>query len=238
MNILQLFGLVAIVLLGGTLGVFAQNLNKSNIPKLVLSFGGAYLLGLAFVELLPSVYVESDFKIGIWVLVGFLIQLVLEQLSQGVEHGHLHKHQHSNKTFISVMIGLSIHAFLEGFPLQEGGLMHHHDHANSYFWGIVIHKLPAAFALASVLIASKVNRGMVYFCLLLFSVMTPLGSFVASKISLDLHTQKILLAIVIGLFLHIATTILFEAEQSDKDHHVSWKKLLAIICGFVTVWLV
>ncbi len=238
MSWMQGIGLILAVLIGGGLSFYFQRLKSTFIPKIVLAFGGAYLLGLAFVELLPSVYFETSRKIGIWILVGFMIQLLLELFSKGVEHGHMHLHKHSTRYFASVMVGLCIHALLEGLPMQEGGFVQGHQHQHAYFWGIVIHKLPAAFALASVLIGSGVKKMMVITCLLIFSIMTPLGAWMASYYIFETSDQQIILAIVIGLFLHIATTILFEVDQSASHHTVSWYKLVAIVMGFVAVLLV
>ena len=238
MNTIQILGLILIVLLGGSLSMVFNKFKYTQWLKITLSFGGAYLLGLAFVELLPIVYAGSVLRIGFWILAGFLLQLVLEQLSKGVEHGHVHSHRHSTRYFIGVMLGLCIHALLEGFPLQENGFIHNHHEHSSYYWGIIIHKLPAAFALGAVALTSGIKNSIAVISLLLFSVMTPVGSWLASSYVFDESIQQIILAVVIGLFLHIATTILFEVEQSSSHHSISWQKLLAILAGFVTVWLI
>jgi hypothetical protein len=68
--------------------------------------------------------------------------------------------------------------------------------------------------------------------------MTPLGSFVSFFVSdsaLD-YALPILLALVIGLFLHLSTTILFEAGTSE--HQISFKRILAILMGIFTAYLV
>ena len=82
-----------------------------------------------------------------WVLVGFFIQLLLEQLSGGVEHGHIHApHNATGKFAISVMLGLCVHAFLEGIPLthftEYAGSAHaHHGHEHNHLlYGIILHK--------------------------------------------------------------------------------------------------
>ena len=238
MTTVQIMGLILVVVLGGSLSLVFQKFRFTQLLKIILAFGGAYLLGLAFVELLPIVYEGSTLRIGFWILGGFLLQLVLEQLSKGVEHGHVHSHRHSKRYFLGVMFGLCVHALLEGFPLQENGFVHSHHQHSSYYWGIIIHKLPAAFALGAVALSSGIRDSIAILSLLLFSVMTPLGSWLASLYVLESQVQQIVLALVIGLFLHIATTILFEVEQSSSHHSISWQKLLAILVGFVTVWLI
>jgi len=62
--------------------------HKENF-KLLLAFSGAFLLALTVFELFPSAYENSDAKtVGIFVLLGILLQIFLEFFSKGAEHGH------------------------------------------------------------------------------------------------------------------------------------------------------
>ena len=66
--------------------------------------------------------------------------------------------------------------------------------------------------------------------LLMFALMTPLGAFAGLKITpeqlgLDIH---IVLALVVGMFLHISTTIIFE---SSENHKFNLLKLISILTG-------
>ncbi|NJN33858.1 MAG: hypothetical protein HC817_06025 [Saprospiraceae bacterium] len=129
---------------------------------------GAYLLGIIVLHLIPDAYAEGNQQIGLWVLGGFFIQLALEQLSLGVEHGHIHDHHHTSKPLfaLQVMLGLSIHALIEGLPLsiyadlhEHASHNHHHNHNhNSLFYGVIMHKAPEAFALALLLLMSHFEK--------------------------------------------------------------------------------
>ncbi|MCO6476495.1 MAG: hypothetical protein J5I94_07730, partial [Phaeodactylibacter sp.] len=57
-----------------------------------------------------------------------------------------------------------------------------------------------------------------------------LGAMVAGSFQLSPAAMANLLGFVIGSFLHIATTILFEADDG-RQHHVSWKKMGVILLG-------
>lgn len=223
------------VLIGGGLGFYFKK-NNPSVLQTVLSFSGAYLLGIAVLHLMPEVFSKSDPCLGIWVLVGFFIQLLLEQLSGGVEHGHIHApHQATSKFAISVMAGLCIHAFLEGVPLShftEFGTAHvGHGHTHNHLlYGIILHKAPAAFALTILLIVSKYSNRTIVFCLLIFALMSPLGAGLAALLSLESHIYSTIIAVVLGSFLHISTTILFELDNA-KHHNVSFKKMLVIVAG-------
>jgi len=125
-----------------------------------------------------------------------------------------------------IMISLCLHAFLEGMPLAV-------DHHNALIFGIALHHIPAAFALASILLQNKFTKSKIIIYLGLFAIMAPLGFLLSYGISngsiggIELYFNKIM-GIVIGIFLHISTTILFE---SGIDHKVSRKKMIAVLLG-------
>ena len=226
------------VALGGALAFFLRQFNARWI-QLVLSFSGAYLLGITALHLLPGVYHEQPASIGVWVLFGFFLQLLLEQLSRGVEHGHIHAHQNAGSSFaISIMLGLCLHAFLEGLPLSHyQDLTHAHQHQESWLgagnhllFGIILHKIPAAFALVTLLLRSGFRSSIAFLLLIVFASMSPLAAQLADVSDWGARWLVYIVAVVVGSFLHIATTILFESDDKHQ-HHISWKKLLAIGLG-------
>ena len=78
-------------LLGG-LAVFLFKKENTKNLKLVLSFSGAYLFAITILHLMPDVYESGNKYTGLFVLLGFSFQIILEQFSEGIEHGHIHTH--------------------------------------------------------------------------------------------------------------------------------------------------
>jgi len=213
-------------LLGG-LGIFLFKKDNSNRLKLVLSFSGAYLFAITVLHLMPDVYSSGNPQIGLFILGGFLLQIFMEQFSEGIEHGHIHKHSHKHYVFpFGIMISLCFHAFLEGMPLAKG------QH-KELVYGIALHHIPAAFALGSVLIENKLSKSSVTSLLILFALMSPLGYWLSFEIgqgsigNIEVYFDRIM-GVVIGIFLHISTTILFE---SSVDHKFNLKKAVAVLLG-------
>jgi zinc transporter ZupT len=98
-----------------------------------------------------------------------------------------------------------------------------------------LHEIPASFALVSLLLISGFDKRVVAVCLLAYASMSSLGAISAGYITAESQeVSKIIMAIVIGTFLHIATTILFEA---DSSHKIAWRKLIAIALGLSIVVL-
>jgi zinc transporter ZupT len=211
----------------GGVTIFLVRSDKSQLLKLILSFSGAYLFAITVLHLIPDAYAGVDSReIGIFILIGFLLQVLLEQFSEGVEHGHIHHHNEKNVFPFGIMISLCLHAFLEGMPLAK-------DQHNELIFGISLHHIPAAFALASILVQNKFSRQSVLFYISVFALMAPFGFYVSYGISngsiggVEAYFDKIM-GIVIGIFLHISTTILFE---SSVGHKVTMRKMLAVLAG-------
>lgn len=226
MEIWELILLFSSSLLGG-LAIFLFKKDNTNRLKLVLSFSGAYLFAITVLHLMPDVYSSNNPQIGLFILGGFLLQIFMEQFSEGIEHGHIHKHSHQHVVFpIGIMISLCLHAFLEGMPLAQG---QHQE----LVYGIALHHIPAAFALGSVLSGNKLSKGRISGLLILFALMSPLGYWLSFEIgqgsvgNIEVYFDQIM-AVVIGIFLHISTTILFE---SSVDHKFNLKKVIAVLFG-------
>lgn len=210
--------------------VFFVKRDNTNLLKLILSFSGAYLFTITVLHLIPHVYHSgSSAYIGLWVLGGFLFQIVLEQFSHGIEHGHVHQSNGSSGLFpLGIMVSLCLHAFIEGMPLAS-------NHQNELVFGIAIHHIPAAFALASLLVNTQLNKQKIYLMIFIFAVMTPAGFLLSKGISagnmgnIEQHFDK-MMAVVIGIFLHISTTILFESG-SQNHHHFNRNKMIAVLVG-------
>lgn len=207
---------------GALLGMLAAFIFRPKSPiglKLVLSFSGSFLLGITIFHLLPTVFKSSGFDAGIWIVAGLILQIFLEYLSQGAEHGHTHTHSRVKLPWV-LFISLCLHAFIEGIPMGT---------EKALVWGIFIHKIPIGMVLFLMIWQLRISIQLKIFCLLLFASMSPAGSYILSH-SHELEPWKNpLTALVIGMLLHIATTILFE---SNKGHVFNIQKLVIILMGF------
>ena len=94
-------------------------------------------------------------------------------------------------------------------------------------WSIVLHNYPVSIVLLVMLLRAGLNRGKALGYLGLFAAMAPIGMAVSSFTDLSHHTRE-LTAIVIGIFMHISTTILFESSDA---HRFNVAKLVAIVVG-------
>ena len=159
------FGFAFVVLFNPTV--------KSNL-KLLLAFSGAFLLSITVFELIPHLYEQNSGKmIGLFIMLGILLQIFLEFFSKGAEHGHVHVRKNNTVFPWVLFVSLSIHAILEGFPI--------HGNEN-LLYGIIIHKMPIAIILTSFFFASSLSNVKTIIFLTLFALMTPLGSYLSENV--------------------------------------------------------
>src|SRR5215510_4207316 len=217
----------------GAACVFLFHLDQPRYVKLLNAFIGAYLLALTMLHLLPELYrasssspASSDLVIGALILAGFFAQVALDFISMGLEHGHAHALH--GRMPAGIIAGLCLHALIEAMAL--GNPATHFDPASRrlLLWSIVLHNFPVSIALLGMLLHSGIRRETALALLGVFAAMAPLGLGLSAHLGFLAAHSRELMAVVIGIFMHIATTILF--ETSDV-HRFNFVKLGAIVVG-------
>lgn len=237
------FLLLLVALSGAGLYDLAGKSLHRHLP-LILAFGGAFLIGIIFNHLVPETYAMGS-NAGLFVLIGFTFQGLLEYLSQGIEHGHVHVHEsHSKSPSVpwGIVISLCLHAFIESMPLTEAAGHAHEGHSHAVAWsdlnaalliGLVLHKFPVALVLMGMMHALGLDRVKRWIIVLIFGLMPMLGmlayeGLVHSSATWAGEVPLVAGGVLIGILLHISTTILFE---TGDGHHFNRNKLLVTLAG-------
>jgi zinc and cadmium transporter len=229
------------ILLAG-FAMFKIKLSENRL-KVILAFSAAYLLALSFLHLIPEVFASQPARqAGLWIIAGFFIQVLLEFFSSGIEHGHAHIHSENHKIPFVLLFGLFLHSFIEGLPLAgifSAGDILENKSLVSFLAGITLHNIPISVAFTGLLLHQHISKNKIAFYLTLFSLMAPCGAFAGYLIEKTFpgvaQLSSIFTALVIGIFLHIATTIIFESSEKNHRYHIS--KLLSILLGLTLAWL-
>ena len=128
----------------------------------------------------------------------------------------------ANRTLLS----LCLHSFAEGIPFADpevsGNL--------PFLIGVLLHKMPMAIALATVLLRAGTGGVSSWIMLVIFALAAPLGIGTGLLIGAEeghgfLHDM---LGLAIGMLLHISTTIIFE---SAPDHRFNATRFVAVLVG-------
>jgi zinc transporter ZupT len=222
MNYLLLFLSVAV---GYFVALFLKKKELRNM-EVFLAFSGAFLLSITVFELMPHVFETPSKSIGVYIMLGILLQIFLEFFSKGAEHGHVHLHA-ENKNFPWLLfVSICIHAFMEGFPISE---------ENNLLVGIIIHKIPVAIILSFFFITAGYKHHITLIFLFFFAIMTPIGNFISNNYEMVHQYETQIEAVVIGIFLHVSTTILFE---SSKNHKFNLTKMSAILIAVLAAYFI
>lgn len=222
------FSLLFCATLASGLLIFAVPKKYTFLHDHILTLGGSYLFGLTLIHILPELFEHntSNTKVGFWLLIGFSFQLLLDMLGGSIAHGHVPGHSISEKkattkqrSSFTLLTCLFLHALLEGALFQKEG-------HTFVLIGMLLHKMPIAFTLASVLLNRKYTRPMLLLMLAIFAAATPLSfllqdyfihaNILSNDISLKLH------AMAVGGVFHIATTILFETNPHHQFNKTKW----------------
>ncbi len=223
--------LFASVLAGGLIGRLLHSYRILSV-KILLTFSGGYLLSITVFHLLPMTYEAHNQHFGLWIMIGFSIQLLLEFMSKGMEHGHAHTELLRNKILpFTLLMGLFIHALLESLPIDF-----HPDKPsrNAFLLAIVIHKFPVSIILYATLSELTSNKWIIVGWMALFSLVAPLGAWLGKTLPFLKDHHGELNALVLGIFLHISTTIL---SESDQSHRFNFMKFTIVLIACVIAWL-
>jgi zinc and cadmium transporter len=216
----------------GVASVFLFRLYEPKHVKLLNAFTGAYLLCLTLLHLLPELYhgQRDNFRneevvLGVLMLAGFFAQIGLDAISMGVEHGHAHAL--GSRLPVGVLAGLCLHALVEATALGDASTHYDPRSRRMLLWSIVLHNYPVSIALLGMMLQTGMKRSRALGLLGLFAAMAPLGLTLSAHSALAAYSRE-LTAFVIGIFMHISTTILFE---SSDIHRFNLAKLGAIALG-------
>ncbi len=158
-------------------------------------------------------------EIGLFIMLGIVFQIILEYFSKGAEHGHVHVHEKMTSMPWLLFGSLCLHALFEGMPVSQ------HTHLA---WAIAIHHFPIAIILTLFFLQAELNKKFVFLFMMVFALMTPLGTYLSANLSFLIEYYVPISAFVIGILFHISSTIIFE---SSEGHKFNLAKLLAIIIG-------
>ncbi|MDR0789507.1 MAG: ZIP family metal transporter [Bacteroidales bacterium] len=207
--------------------------NALKFLKYISVFGGAFLLAVCFVDMLPDVFAQNDNVLlcSAFILIGFLLQLLLELISKGAEHGHLHTdnskdnpHSHSHLTPIMMLVGVSIHAFFEGFALiGENGIN------TSLLTGVILHNIPVSVVIVGSFVQSNSSKTRAFCMLSIFAIMGVAGALIGHYSLFVMRYAHIVLSFVVGILLHVSVSTLFDNERS---HQYNFIRFLIVIAAF------
>ncbi len=212
---------------------------SEDLLHLFLSFGAGVFLGAVFLHLLPETMSRyGGEQTAPSILYGFLLIFFVERFlvsREGGSNGSGHQ-----VISLTAFFGLSLHSLLEGVGLAVTSKVTGLELV--LFISILAHKIPAAFALGSLMALSRLRRSTTFVLLAVFAAMTPLGGLLVGGLFGEVSTRLLggLTGLVTGSFLYVATLdLLPEVFHSPRRRWLHLVLMLSgiAVMGMTRVWL-
>ncbi len=207
------------------------------ISHLLMSFAAGVLLGTAFFDLLPEALEESaETNIFAWALTGIIAFFLLERFIYWFHHHHEHEDKETKPTVPLIILGDSVHNFLDGVAIAATFLV-------SVPLGMVTalavaaHEIPQEIGDFAILLHRGMKRNKVIWVNILSALTAMAGAVLTFFVG---DTVKNLLPVVIsltaGFFIYIAASDLIPEIHHEKRGFAFLESLL-LIAGVILIWL-
>jgi zinc and cadmium transporter len=181
-----LLGLVAAAaeILGGTLIVLRKNWPRT-IQEYLIALSAGFVLALVFFELIPESIGLLGARASLYIVIGFGVLHFFEHTVVG--HLHFGEETHrevmiSRVASLSAFTGLSIHAFFDGLAISAA-MQFDYLIGVLVFIAILLHKFPEGLTIASIVLASGMERRYAFIASVAIGVATMLGILVVFLIA-------------------------------------------------------
>lgn len=234
-----LFTLIGSVfsLIGGAL-LLANNKLIHQMSHYLSAYAAGALLGAAFFDLLPESFAGQDpTQMLKMTLLGILTFFILERFIRWFHHHHQHSSKQDQSVIALVVIGDSIHNFIDGVVIAGTFLI-------SIPLGIITtvavaaHEIPQEIGDFGVMIHRGISRSKILW-LNFLSALTSLLGAVAMYLLRD-SIQSFLpgfLAITAGFFIYIALSDLIPEIHQQEKRSVATLETIVLLIGMLTIWI-
>jgi zinc and cadmium transporter len=224
----------AFSLVGGIILAFT---NKGrSFATYATAFAAGALLAAAFVDMLPEALEGSDdpHPILLYAMGGLVFFFLLEGTINWF-HNHSHKVRKTHPVVPMIVLGDTIHNFIDGVAIAAGFLI---SPASGIIvtLAVAVHELPQEIGDFAIMLDKGVKRSKV----LLLNILSSLATTVAAVIffvigsNVDISLAP-LIAVVAGFFIYIAATDIIPTIHQDEQKKEVLKKSALLVLGLVLV---
>lgn len=262
-----LFWIIGFSLIGGLLSVFLastfllipEKTRNRAVPHLV-SFAIGALLGASFLGLIPHAleheYAVDAHNIGLTLLLGLLSFFLLEKLvlwrhchsdhcdahvpeDDEQHHGHNHSHQHNknNAAGTLILVGDTIHNFVDGILIAAAFMTDIHLGIVTAL-AIAAHEIPQELGDFVILLHSGFNRGKALYYNILSSLGTVVGALLGYFVLADMQQLlPYILVIAASSFIYIAVADLIPGLHAKVKPSETLQQIVLIAAGTLFIFV-
>lgn len=219
-------------LVGGFL-LLTNKINAKTVVKYVTPFAAGALLAAAFMDTLPEAAHQGDIETALrWTLIGILAFFFLERSIKWF-HQHAHKGANKDATVPLIIIGDTVHNFLDGIAIAAAFLI---DVPTGIIATIAVaaHEVPQEVGDFGLLLDKGVSKRNVVKANILSALATVVAAtmfyVIGDKLSLSLD---IALGLVAGFFIYIAVSDIIPSIHKSAGHKIINAQTVMLIVGAI-----
>lgn len=224
-------------LIGGIVLLFKEKI-AIKISHFLFSFAAGTLLGVAFLDLIPEALQEAENgNILFWVLFGMLTFFLLERFIHWFHHHHEHEEKDIKHTIPLILIGDSVHNFIDGVAIAAAFLVNIPLGIATAF-AVAAHEIPQEVGDFGILL----HRGMKARKVLLFNVLSSLAAILGALLTFFAGAMAagllpFFLAVTAGFFIYIAASDLIPEIHNEKRKGFAFIETLLLFLGVLLIFI-
>ncbi len=225
-------------LLGGVLLLINQKFTLK-VTHFLTAFAAGALLSTAFFDLLPEAQElledSDDINIFLWTLVGILTFFILERFIH--HHGHSHGTKEKDVVVPLIVIGDSVHNFIDGVAMAATFLINIPLGIITSL-AVAAHEIPQEIGDFGLMLGRGVKRKNILL-INFFSALVALLGAVLTYVYQD-SIQSLLpqiLAITAGFFIYISAANLIPEIHNREDRRLAFWESASLFLGVIIVYI-
>ncbi len=232
-------------LIGGVL-LLAREKLALRISHLLSSFAAGVLLATAFMDLLPEAMEHAsegglEVNIFMWAFMGVLTFFLIERFIHWFHHHHSHgkieSKEEKNTIIPLIVIGDSVHNFVDGVVIAAAFLVDISLGIITTF-AVAAHEIPQEIGDFGIMLHRGVKRTKILTINFLSACSALVGALLAYFLGEGIEgILPIFLSLAAGFFIYISLSDLIPEIHSEDNRKVAFLETVILITGALVVWL-
>lgn len=222
-------------LLGGFF-LLANKQKTQTLVKYVTPFAAGALLTAAFMDVLTEASHEGNIERALqWTLIGILTFFLLERFLRWFHHHHAHGDETDSATVPLIIVGDTIHNFIDGIAIAAGFLI---DVPTGIVTTLAVaaHEIPQEIGDFGLLLSKGVSRANVIKVNILSALATTVAAVGFFQFGREVDMPlDIVLGLVAGFFIYIAVSDIIPTIHKNEKQMLANAQAAMLIIGVLVV---
>lgn len=222
-------------LIGGIMLVASQKRLETHVHY-VTPFAAGALLAAAFIDVLPEAAHEGDIDVALRAtMVGIVVFFLLERFVHWFHHHHGNEKNKDDATAPLIIIGDTIHNFIDGIAIAAAFLIDVPTGIITTF-AVAAHEIPQEVGDFALLLKKGYSRASVIKVNVLSALATTVAAVIFYTYGQSINVPlDVILGLVAGFFIYIAVSDIIPAIHKHEAHRLAGLQTFMLILGMIVV---